>query len=150
LSISVSPQSVGFAPPSGVVPPPAPPINPAPPGGARREAKAKQPAAAKSEESGAADQSEIQQSGGDLANAPDRPEHAATRRDPTRPQASFTPLRSHQQPSAWSQGALYGGSLAIMALVLALGFSTVRPTPRRKPPTVAAPAWNRSWRRRGR
>ncbi|HEX2015327.1 MAG TPA: hypothetical protein VGN69_01440 [Solirubrobacteraceae bacterium] len=144
LSISVSPQSVGFAPPSGVVPPPAPPINPAPPGGARREAKAKQPAAAKSEESGAEEGAKI-----DNADSPMVPPGAAmTRRDRTRPAASFTVVRGQHQASAWSQGALYGGSLTLMALVLALGYTTVRPTPRRRPPTVGAPAWARAHRRR--
>ncbi|HEX2015331.1 MAG TPA: hypothetical protein VGN69_01460 [Solirubrobacteraceae bacterium] len=149
LSISVSPQSVGFAPPSGVVPPPAPPINPAPPGGARREAKAKQPAAAKSEESGAEAEGGSEQSSVDTGSAPYGPTGAAmTRRDRTRPTASFTVVHGHHQASAWSQGALYGGSLALMALVLALGYTTVRPTPRRRPPTVGAPAWASAHRRR--
>jgi hypothetical protein len=153
LSISVSPQSVGFAPPSGVVPPPAPPINPAPPGGARREAKAKQPAAAKSQE-GASEQADSV----DLANKPNgapgssemtrHADNAVTRRDRVRPGVSFTPIAHRTQPSAWSQGALYGGAIGIMALVLALGFSTVRPTPRRRTPGVPAPSYARRQRRR--
>ncbi|HEX2016729.1 MAG TPA: hypothetical protein VGN69_08545 [Solirubrobacteraceae bacterium] len=142
LSISVSPQSVGFAPPSGVVPPPAPPINPAPPGGARREAKAKQPAAAKSEESGA--ESETQRAGGDLAQGPSSPDQAMTRRDRVKLAPSFTFLTAHRQPSAWSRDALYGGGLLVMAAILALGYTTVRPTPRRRSgPGIAAPAWAR-------
>ncbi|HEX2015329.1 MAG TPA: hypothetical protein VGN69_01450 [Solirubrobacteraceae bacterium] len=150
LSISVSPQSVGFAPPSGVVPPPAPPINPAPPGGARREAKAKQPAAAKSAEGSSEEASDIQQSGGDTATGGRTPDGAQmTRRDRAKLGPSFTFLTAaHSHPSAWGQGALYGGSLALMALVLALGYTTVRPTPRRRRPTVGAPAWARAQRRR--
>jgi hypothetical protein len=150
LSISVSPQSVGFAPPSGVVPPPAPPINPAPPGGARREAKAKQPAAAKSEESGQG----AQDAAGDLAQGTDTPPGSAmtrldmSRRGRVRPSASFTLRREHAQPSAWSQGGLYAGSIAAMALVMALAYSTFRPTPRRRRPTVPQPAWARRGPRR--
>jgi hypothetical protein len=148
LSISVSPQSVGFAPPSGVVPPPAPPINPAPPGGARREAKAKQPAAAKSEEASSGEES--QGSGGDLAGGPMSPPGAAmTRHHPDQRPLTFTALHHSSQPSAWSRGALYGGGVAVMALLLAL-MSTALPTPRRRAPTVGAPAWaRRGPRRRG-
>jgi hypothetical protein len=150
LSISISPQSVGFAPPSGVVPPPAPPINPAPPGGARREAKAKQPAAAKSQEGSSGD--EAQGSGGDLAQErPSGDGSAMTRRDRTKLAPSFTFLTgSHARPqaSAWSRDALYGGGLLLMAAVLALGYTTVRPTPRRRRPELPAPAWVRNQRRR--
>jgi hypothetical protein len=148
LSISVSPQSVGFAPPSGVVPPPAPPLNPAPPGGARREAKAKQPAAAKSEESGAGEAGS-QGTEIDTGNGPAGPpgSMSMTRRDATRSTHSFTPLRARSQPSAWSRGALYGGGLLMAAGILALAFTTVWPTPRRRTPTVPQPAWAR--RRRG-
>jgi hypothetical protein len=147
LSISVSPQSVGFAPPSGVVPPPAPPINPAPPGGARREAKAKQPAAAKSAEGSSEEGSDIQKSGGDLANGPTGSDHAMTRHDYRRPRATFMVVGSHQ-PSAWSRDALYGGGLLLAAAILALGYTAVRPTPRRRSPTLPAPAWARSRRPR--
>ncbi|HEX2016662.1 MAG TPA: hypothetical protein VGN69_08200 [Solirubrobacteraceae bacterium] len=150
LSISVSPQSVGFAPPSGVVPPPAPPINPAPPGGAKREAKAKQPAAAKSEESGAGEASETQQGGGDMVDgrniAPGTSQMA--RRDRVKPAPSFTLLVRSSHPSAWSQGAVYGGALALMAAILALAYSTVRPTPRRRTPSVPAPSYVRRQRER--
>ncbi|HEX2015324.1 MAG TPA: hypothetical protein VGN69_01425 [Solirubrobacteraceae bacterium] len=146
LSISVSPQSVGFAPPSGVVPPPAPPINPAPPGGARREAKAKQPAAAKSEESGASDKESL---AGDPANAPPQePGYNMTRREPPRSAPSYTFVGS-RQPSAWSRDALYGGGLVLTAAILALGFTTVRPTPRRRTTIIPAPARSSTRRRRG-
>ncbi|HEX2016560.1 MAG TPA: hypothetical protein VGN69_07680, partial [Solirubrobacteraceae bacterium] len=143
LSISVSPQSVGFAPPSGVVPPPAPPINPAPPGGARREAKAKQPAAAKSAEGSSEEGSDIQQTGGgDMAAGPPKAEGAhMTRRDRVKPGPSFTLRVRDSHPSAWSQGTLYGGGLLVMAAILALGYTTVRPTPRRRTPSVPAPSY---------
>jgi hypothetical protein len=133
-----------------VVPPPAPPINPAPPGGARREAKAKQPAAAKSQEGSSGD--EAQGSGGDLAQErPSGDGSAMTRRDRTKLAPSFTFLTgSHARPqaSAWSRDALYGGGLLLMAAVLALGYTTVRPTPRRRRPELPAPAWVRNQRRR--
>jgi hypothetical protein len=152
LSISVSPQSVGFAPPSGVGPPPAPPINPAPPGGARREAKAKQPAAAKSEETGGGDE----KAQVDLAEGPPgasgahmtrHHDNAMTRRDRDRPPISFTPLthgsqRSWSGQSAWSRDVIYGGGLVAIALLLALT-STALPTSRRSQPPAGAPAWAR-------
>jgi hypothetical protein len=147
LSISVSPQSVGFAPPSGVVPPPAPPINPAPPGGARREAKAKQPAAAKSAEGSSGEGSDVQQSGGDFAQSGPDSTAAMTRHDYRRPRATFMVVGSHQ-PSAWSRDALYGGGLLLAAAILALGYTTVRPTPRRRSPTLPAPSYARYRRKR--
>jgi hypothetical protein len=143
---------MGFAPPSGVVPPPAPPIQPAPPGGARREAKAKQPAAAKSEEGS----SEAKEQVADPMNQPPGPTgtemtrrtHPVTRRDRTRPTGSITPIHVRAQPSAWTRGLEWGGGLTLMALVLAFGYTTVRPTPRRRTPPVAAPAWARRRPRR--
>ena len=55
----------------------------------------------------------------------------------------FTPLHPRTQPSAWVTGLEWGGGIGLMALALALGFVTVRPTPRRRPPDLPAPAWNR-------
>jgi hypothetical protein len=72
-----------------------------------------------------------------------------TRRSRERPVASFTLTASSRQPSAWSQDVLYGGGLLIAGLVLAVAFSTVRPTSRRRPREVAAPAWARRGRRGG-
>jgi hypothetical protein len=69
-----------------------------------------------------------------------------TRRNTERAAPSFTITAQHAQPSAWSRDALYGGSLAVAVLVLALGFTVVRPTPRRRSPELPAPAW---LRRRG-
>ena len=142
LSITVSPQQVGFSPPSGVVPPPAPPIQPAPPGGARKEARQRQAAAAKSEEGA---QSEVQQAGGDFVQGPPEPPASGmTRRARDRPASSITALPRSAQASAWTRDVLYGGGLGVAALVLALGFTTVRPTPRRRRvPELPAPAWAR-------
>jgi len=61
---------------------------------------------------------------------------------------SFTFLTAaHSQPSAWSRDALYGGGLLLAAAILALGYTTVRPTPRRQTPTIPAPSYVRRWRR---
>jgi hypothetical protein len=139
-----------------VVPPAPPPVNPAPPSGsaARKEAKQRQAATAQSEEGSAGEQT--QQAGGDLAQerigSPDaftRQQSPMTRRSRERPVASFTLTASSRQPSAWSQDVLYGGGLLIAGLVLAMAFSTVRPTSRRRPREVAAPAWARRGRRGG-
>jgi hypothetical protein len=87
--------------------------------------------------------------GGDLADAPRQAQgaqmtrhhdNAMTRRDRTPPVPAFSLMRAQGQPSAWSRGALYGGSLTLLALVMALGYTTVRPTPRRRHPIVPAPA----------
>jgi hypothetical protein len=70
-----------------------------------------------------------------------------TRIDRVKPGQSFTPLaRAHNQPSAWTTGLEYGGGLTLMALVLAFGFTTVRPTPKRREPELPAPAWARTSR----
>jgi hypothetical protein len=66
-----------------------------------------------------------------------------TRRDRPKLTPSFTLLAREAQPSAWSRGALYGGGLLLAAAVLALGFTTVRPTPRRRQPSVPAPSYAR-------
>jgi hypothetical protein len=74
-----------------------------------------------------------------------------TRRDRVKPAAGgFTPLtRGHTQASAWITGLHWGGGIGILALSLALGFTTLRPTPRgrRRPPVVPAPAYVRYRRR---
>jgi hypothetical protein len=41
-------------------------------------------------------------------------------------------------------GLQWGGGLTLMALTLAFGFITVRPTPRRRTPELPAPAWSRT------
>jgi hypothetical protein len=115
-------------------------VNPAPPSGsaARKEAKQRQAATAKSEEGA---QEEAQQSGGDLAQGPPlSPGSGMSRRDRVRPGPSITPLARAAQPSAWPRGLLYGGGIGLAALSLALGFTVLRPRPRRRPPVVPAPA----------
>jgi hypothetical protein len=66
-----------------------------------------------------------------------------TRRDRDRPSFSFTPIAVRGQPSIWSRGALYGAGLLMIVAVLSLGYTTVRPTPRRRSPAVPSPAWAR-------
>jgi hypothetical protein len=140
-----------------VVPPSPPPVNPAPPSGsaARKEAKQRQAATAKSEEGrGAAP--EAQGLGGDLADSPLGAQGAQmTRADHqhpyTRARVSMAPVPSFSaigahQPSAWTRDLLYAGGLGAAALVLALGFSIVRPTPRRRQPRLPAEAWARERR----
>jgi hypothetical protein len=72
----------------------------------------------------------------------------ATRRDQIKPGSSITVLARSDQLSAWSRDLLYGGGLLVAALVLAAGFTVVRPRPRRRPPEVAAPAWAERGKRR--
>jgi hypothetical protein len=150
LNLFLNGPGLNIAPQSTVVPPPAPPIQPAPPGGARKEARQKQAA---TQDSGAGTDSqgvsEAGEQGGDMANTPPGPEQSMTRRDRIAPGHSFTPLSHRGQPSAWARDLQWGGGLTLMALVLAFGWITVRPTPRRRQPELPAPAWVRGdWRRR--
>jgi hypothetical protein len=126
-------------------------VNPAPPSGsaARKEAKQRQAATAKSEEGA--------QQGADAASvdradsppgAPGASGTAMTRRDRIRPGPSITTYTATGQPSAWPRDLLYGGGIGVAGLVLALGFTVLRPRARRRPPTVAAPAWVRVRSRR--
>ncbi|MDX6662980.1 MAG: hypothetical protein QOG09_1082, partial [Solirubrobacterales bacterium] len=157
LNLFLNGPGLNIAPQSTVVPPPAPPIQPAPPGGARKEARQKQAA---TQDSGAGtdeSSSEAQHMGGDMAqsdhgpegSAMTRHENNATRLNRVAPGQSFTPLAHHRQPSAWVQSLEWGGGMTLMALVLAFGWITVRPTPRRREPELPAPAYAR-YRDRGR
>jgi hypothetical protein len=147
LSLNVQLHDVGITP--SPIPPSAPVVNPAPPSGsaARKEAKQRQAATAKSEEGA----TQEEPSSVDLAEgrpgAPGaqmtRHEHPSVRRRVTRPLPSLTPLSGQVQPSAWSRDLLYGGGVGLAAIVLALGWATVRPTPRRRRPELPAPAWVR-------
>jgi hypothetical protein len=151
LNLFLSTPGINIAPTSTVIPPPAPPIQPAPPGGARKEARQRQAAAQKSgseatEEGTEHVGDETKGSAGDLGMS--RRENSMSRRDQATPGQSFTPLSHHSQPSAWATGLQWGGGLTLMALVFAFGWTTVRPTPRRRMPEVPAPAWNRNRGRR--
>jgi len=67
-----------------------------------------------------------------------------TRRDHAKLGPSFTFLVVNRQASAWSRDALYGGGLLVMAAILALAYTTVRPTPRgRSGRNIAAAGWAR-------
>jgi hypothetical protein len=138
LSLSLNLSGVAVPPTPGVSAQPTPPVNPAPPGGARKEARQKQAATAKSEEG---ESSGVQERAGvDTAEGPYNPS-AFTRRDRIAPAADgFTPLHHRAQPSAWTTGLQWGGGIGLMALALALGFTTVRPTPRRRPGADVTPA----------
>ena len=68
----------------------------------------------------------------------------------TRHENNFTAAVHREQPSAWARNLQWGGGMTLMALVLAFGWITVRPTPRRTPPHVPAPAWSRADYRRHR
>jgi hypothetical protein len=154
LALNAKLQAISLVP--SVNPPAPPPVNPAPPAGgaARKEAKQRQAAAAKSEEGS---KSEAQQAGGDLAEGPAGDLNAMTRRERTRPAPSFSArareerlpfsaLAEPRGPSASARAALYGGGIGLAAIAIALGFSVLRPRPRRTPPEVAAPAWARTRR----
>ncbi|MDX6653174.1 MAG: Photosynthesis system assembly factor [Solirubrobacterales bacterium] len=152
LNLFLNGPGLNIAPQSTVVPPPAPPIQPAPPGGARKEARQKQAA---TQDSGAGTDETSADGAGDLAQGPQSPTgsemtrrdpNAATRLDRVSPGQSFTPLAHHNQPSAWARDLQWGGGLTLMALVLAFGWITVRPTPRRRMPEVPAPVEARTRR----
>jgi hypothetical protein len=137
LDLSVAPPGVSISTPTALIQPPTPPVNPAPPGGARKEARQRQAAAQKggADSEDASQGSETQESGGDLAIGRDQP------------MRRLEILPARQRASAWSNGALYGGGITLTALVLALGYTTLRPTPRRSAPPMPAPGWA-SYRRR--
>jgi hypothetical protein len=54
---------------------------------------------------------------------------------------AFSALTRPVQPSAWARDLEYGGACGLTALILALAFTTVRPTPCRRQPEAPAPAW---------
>ncbi|MDX6662623.1 MAG: hypothetical protein QOG09_725, partial [Solirubrobacterales bacterium] len=134
--------------------PPAPPvINVAPPTPARPRLVAKKAAV----QCSGSENDQASSQGVDLADKPPSADGtaSATRLDPnayvradhTPPAQSFTPLSRHAQPSAWARDLQWGGGLTLMALVLAFGWITVRPTPRRREPELPAPAFARHRRR---
>jgi hypothetical protein len=140
LDLTVNPVGIAVPPATGVTAQPTPPVNPAPPSGARREAKQRQAATAKSEEGGGQEAGEAH----GRIDSVESPNASATRLDPRRGEPhAFTAVTHRQQASAWTTELEWGGGIALMALALALGFTTVRPTPRRRTPDVPAPAWAR-------
>jgi hypothetical protein len=159
LSLNVQLHDIGITP--SPIPPSAPVVNPAPPSGsaARKEAKQRQAATAKSEERGEGGVSETANANfdqvTDRAGAPGtnqmtRPDHPFTRHRQGPPGPSTIAVRVRSgQPSAWSSTLEWGGGLTLLAFLLAVGYTTVRPTPRRRPPEVPAPAFapDRSRRR---
>jgi hypothetical protein len=136
LNLNLNIAGLNVPPPSSPIPPPSPPIQPAPPGGARKEARQRQAAAAKSEEGTG---SERAGEAHGRIDAVDAPNQSMTRLDQGRGGLAFTALQDGHQASAWSRDVLvYGGGLTLAALVLALGFTTVRPKTRRREPAVPA------------
>jgi hypothetical protein len=157
LNLFTSPTSISVAPSLSLFPPAPPVINVAPPTPARPRQEAKKAAV----QSSGSENDSPSDAGVDLAQGPPTPEgsstssmtrneNASTRRDRVTPAQSFTPLGHQNQPSAWARDLQWGGGLTLMALVLAFGWITVRPTPRRREPEVPAPAraTARHWDRR--
>jgi hypothetical protein len=131
-------------------------INVAPPTPARPRQEAKKAAVQSSGSENDSPSSGAESSSVDIGDRPMSPDgapmtrldkHPATRLDRSAPGQSFTPLAHHSQPSAWARDLQWGGGLTLMALVLAFGWITVRPTPRRRQPELPAPAYSRVRRR---
>jgi hypothetical protein len=149
LNLFTSPTSISVAPSLSLFPPAPPVINVAPPTPARPRQEAKKAAV----QSSGSENDQASSQGVDLADKPPSADGtaSATRLDPnayvradrTPPTQSFTPLSHHAQPSAWARDLQWGGGLTLMALVLAFGWITVRPTPRRREPELPAPAFAR-------
>ena len=144
LNLNLDIAGINVTPPAAPVPQPAPPINPAPPGGARKEAKQKQAAVAKSEEGSSEGEGGVDPSDAQArVNEVNSPNSYTRTDDPAGGRHAFTAASHREQPSAWATGLRWGGGLGLGALVLALGFTTLRPTPRRRTPDVPAPAYAR-------
>ena len=145
LSLTVSLTQLGNPP--SPVPPSAPVVNPAPPSGsaAKKEARQRQAATAKSEE-GAVNPEDAQGRADPVDSPVGPPGSGMTRRDTGGSRYQMTAIRGGQQASAWTRDLLYGGGLAIAALVLSTGWGRMRPRPRRREPELPAPArvWDRS------
>ncbi|MDX6652175.1 MAG: hypothetical protein QOJ38_956 [Solirubrobacterales bacterium] len=150
LNLFLSTPGINISPQSTVIPPPAPPIQPAPPGGARKEARQKQAATQSSGADGEQGETGVdaKDAQGSINPMDSSDKAAATRLEPGRDRLAFTALAHRDQPSAWARDALWGGGLALMALTLALGMTTIRPTPRRRMQELPAPAWSTTQRRK--
>lgn len=136
-------------PSSTPLPPPAPPVQPAAPGGGRREARQTEGAVERAVlevETEWDDEEGVDPSDAHGAiNPMDSPERAfeAKRLEGDRRGLAFTSLERSGQPSAWARDLQWGGGLMLTALVLALGWSTMRPGPGRRQAEQPAPAWAR-------
>ncbi|MDX6652796.1 MAG: hypothetical protein QOJ38_1577 [Solirubrobacterales bacterium] len=154
LNLFTSPTSISVAPSLSLFPPAPPVINVAPPTPARPRQEAKKAAV---QSSGSEADKGSHETGVDTAEAPPsatgsamtrKSDNAFSRHEPTAGGTSFTALGHRSQPSAWARDLQWGGGIALMALVLAFGWITVRPTPRRRQPELPAPAWAHGQRKR--
>jgi hypothetical protein len=142
LDLFTSPPVLSVAPTISLFPPSPPVINVAPPTPARPVEKAKK-VAVQSSGSDSDAKSSAQTSEGRTDAIDSRTEPMTRLNDPN----AFTALAHREQASAWARDLQWGGGLTLMALVLAFGWITVRPTPRRRLPEVPAPAFSRIRRR---
>jgi hypothetical protein len=148
LNLFTSPTSISVAPSLSLFPPAPPVINVAPPTPARPRQEAKKAAVQSSGSEADKPEGGSGNATVDTADAPYSPTgaqmtrrdpNASTRRDRLAPTPSFTPLAHRNQPSAWARDLEWGAGMTLMALVLALGYTTVRPGPRRRQPELPAP-----------
>lgn len=148
LSLSLAPPSITIATPTAVIQPPTPPVNPAPPGGARREARQRQAATQKSGADSAEGQTDVDMAGSSdtVPGSHGMTRHEFSRSRTQRAGPSFSAL-DHSRDRAPST-LLYTGGVTLLALAAALGWSGIRPTPRRRPGEMPAPAQARISRRK--
>jgi hypothetical protein len=137
LALGAKVQAVAIVP--SVNPPAPPPVNPAPPGGAaaRKEAKQRQAATAKSEEgagSEGAAESDSQSGVNPVTDHTDGSSRLGNDRH------AFTRVDHAGGLSPLGRGAIYTGGLTLAALLLAGAWGVGRPTPRRGPRDLPAPA----------
>jgi hypothetical protein len=140
LDLFTSPPVLSVAPSISLFPPSPPVINVAPPTPARPVEKAKKVAVQSSgSDSDAKSDKGAEARGDSMADGP----YTGGQASMTRHDNNFTALAHRDQASAWARDLQWGGGLTLMALVVAFGWITVRPTPRRRQPEVPAPAWSR-------
>jgi hypothetical protein len=144
LDLFTSPPVLSVAPAVSLFPPSAPVINVAPPTPARPVEKAKKVAV---QSSGSDSDAKEKGPSGQVADLADAPPSAHGSSSATRYENNFTAITHRDQASAWARDLQWGGGLTLMALVLAFGWITVRPKPRRRLPEVPAPAYSRQRRR---
>jgi len=146
-----APPAVSSAPRVSPAPPSAPQIKPAPKIGVRREPAAQEMALAVTDQSFSVLDEPVDAGDPwlvDIGDGPPLPHGAAaTRKDTRRMDLPMTALTHGSHPSAWERDALYGGGLVLAALVLASGWTIMRPGTRR---ASAAAAHSRPWSARDR